>query len=440
MAEQLIKLQSVDIYRDLAYNNFLRVVFSQQKVSVIYGANGCGKTTFLRCLSAVFAQNESILLNEKVKKIVIRYYDDTILKFVEVEKISNDKSEMVKDERMSTLLQQYDWDRFSDSVLNRFKSILFGVNRGISDNIDINEEDITNAIYRVRIQDNYLSHSDTYRLARLILRYLDNKRKSIRGRSIRNVLDLSDPSLTIDGISMDVIEDLLVERVNYAKRISTGKVIKALFDTIADACDSNSSNQEEEIIDIEYKRILLDNKDRLITALKSEENNTVIERIINILENVSVDQELSDVGQNKLLKKLICNMIRELNQESETLRPINKLMEVYNEYIGPDKYLVISEESAEVHFVKSNDVHKIEALSSGEKHLLVLLTIFVIEGYNRNLFMVDEPEISLNMEWQRKLLPLLSELAPNSEIILASHSPSIAHDNSQCLVELERNA
>ena len=67
-----------------------------------------------------------------------------------------------------------------------------------------------------------------------------------------------------------------------------------------------------------------------------------------------------------------------------------------------------------------------------------MLTIFVIEGSNRQIFMVDEPEISLNMKWQKKLLPL-HELAPNAEIIVASHSPSIAHENSQYLVELERH-
>lgn len=50
--------------------------------------------------------------------------------------------------------------------------------------------------------------------------------------------------------------------------------------------------------------------------------------------------------------------------------------------------------------------------------------------------MVDEPEISLNMIWQRKLLPLLNELATNAEIIVASHSPSIARANSKYLVEL----
>jgi predicted ATPase len=129
-------------------------------------------------------------------------------------------------------------------------------------------------------------------------------------------------------------------------------------------------------------------------------------------------------------------MSRELNKESEFLQSINKLTDIFNEYIGPDKYLFISENATSIKFHNSKEYHSIGALSSGERHLLVLLTIFVIEGGNRNIFMVDEPEISLNMTWQKKLLPLLHELAPNAQIIVASHSPSVARNNTNYLVEL----
>lgn len=157
---------------------------------------------------------------------------------------------------------------------------------------------------------------------------------------------------------------------------------------------------------------------------------------IDILENVNERDPISETGNNSLLKKLIVNMSKELNKESEYIQAVNRLTEIFNEYIGPDKYLQISSQEVYVGFRSSDETHKIGSLSSGERHLLVLLTIFVIEGNRRQLFMVDEPEISLNMIWQRKLLPLLNELAPNAEIIVASHSPSIARANSKYLVEL----
>ncbi len=438
MSESLVKLHSVTINRDLSINKTLRVSFSPEMISVIYGENGCGKTTFLRCLSAVFAQNESILLQEKVVSILIEYYSENAKKSVEIKKV--EEEEPIIDENnnpIKFIRIKYDWSLFGCSELKDIKSILFGVNRGLSNTLDVTEEDILNTIFRARFQEVFKTRSEMIRFAHSLQRSIEIRHKNIRGRDIKNLLDLSDPSLTIDGISMEVIEELLVTRVNYAKKISSSKVIKALFDTFADACDSNVSNEDINIETEEYRKLLLDNRDRLITALKSEENNTIIERIIKILENAGDNQEIVGSGNNLLLRKLIFNMIQELNHESETLRSINKLLEVYNEYIGPDKYLEISDEAAVVKFKDSNDSHNIDALSSGEKHLLVLLTVFVIEGSKRQLFMVDEPEISLNMKWQKKLLPLLHELAPTAEIIVASHSPSIAHENSQYLVELE---
>lgn len=439
MSESLLKLQSVTINRDLSINKTLKVVFSTQKISVIYGENGCGKTTFLRCLSAVFSQNDSILLKEKVESIVVKYILNHNGKTVEINRIED--KEVIKDENEEPIIfvsKKYDWEQFHNSDLKNLRSILFGVNRGLSKSIEVSEEDITNVIYKSGVRDCFNNQYDMRRFAHILSRTLKFRNQSIRGRNINNSLGLSEPSLTIDQISMNVIEELLVTRVNYAKKISSSKVIKALFNTFADACDVNVLNDDVNIDENEYRKLLMDNREKLITALNSEENNTIIERIVGILENVSDNQEIVETGQNQLLRKLIYNMIQELNHESETLRSINKLLEVYNEYIGPDKYLEITDEAAILKFNDSDDSHNLDALSSGEKHLLVLLTIFVIEGSNRNLFMVDEPEISLNMTWQKKLLPLLNELAPNAEIIVASHSPSIAHSNSQYLVELER--
>ncbi len=64
-------------------------------------------------------------------------------------------------------------------------------------------------------------------------------------------------------------------------------------------------------------------------------------------------------------------------------------------------------------------------LSSGEKQMLViLLTVLVQDGQPYALFM-DEPEISLHIEWQQQLIRLIRELNPNVQIILTTHSPAV---------------
>ena len=64
-------------------------------------------------------------------------------------------------------------------------------------------------------------------------------------------------------------------------------------------------------------------------------------------------------------------------------------------------------------------------LSSGEKQMLaILLTVLVEDNHPYVLFM-DEPEVSLHIEWQKRLIELILELNPNVQIILTTHSPAV---------------
>lgn len=51
-----VKLKLVEVKRDYSLNSILKVRFSDYKISVIYGENGCGKTTILRLNNAFLAQ------------------------------------------------------------------------------------------------------------------------------------------------------------------------------------------------------------------------------------------------------------------------------------------------------------------------------------------------------------------------------------------------
>lgn len=64
-------------------------------------------------------------------------------------------------------------------------------------------------------------------------------------------------------------------------------------------------------------------------------------------------------------------------------------------------------------------------LSSGEKQMLViLLTVLIEDNLPYTLFM-DEPEVSLHIDWQQKLIDMIIELNPNVQIILTTHSPAV---------------
>lgn len=79
-------------------------------------------------------------------------------------------------------------------------------------------------------------------------------------------------------------------------------------------------------------------------------------------------------------------------------------------------------------------------LSSGEQHEMILLyeLLFMVEP--GSLVLIDEPEISLHLEWQFALLEDLKTVSQlsNVDILMATHSPAIAQSSPELLVRLGR--
>jgi len=64
-------------------------------------------------------------------------------------------------------------------------------------------------------------------------------------------------------------------------------------------------------------------------------------------------------------------------------------------------------------------------LSSGEKQMLAILLTVLVEDQQHYVLFMDEPEVSLHIEWQKRLIDLIMELNPNVQIILTTHSPAV---------------
>ena len=64
-------------------------------------------------------------------------------------------------------------------------------------------------------------------------------------------------------------------------------------------------------------------------------------------------------------------------------------------------------------------------LSSGEKQMLVILLTVLVEDLQPTVLFMDEPEVSLHIEWQKRLIDLIVELNPNVQVILTTHSPAV---------------
>ena len=78
--------------------------------------------------------------------------------------------------------------------------------------------------------------------------------------------------------------------------------------------------------------------------------------------------------------------------------------------------------------VSNGQLIPLEALSSGEKQvLLILLRVFLLDE-KEALVLLDKPETSLDISWQFELVNILVKLNPNAQYFITTHSPSIFGD------------
>ena len=98
----------------------------------------------------------------------------------------------------------------------------------------------------------------------------------------------------------------------------------------------------------------------------------------------------------------------------------------------------VNRSSNEIMLLQYNENLNPYQLSSGEKQMLIILLTVLVQNRQPYTLFMDEPEISLHVEWQQRLIGLIRDLNPNAQIILTTHSPAVIMDGwTDCVVDVE---
>ncbi|MDE7542859.1 ATP-binding protein [Bacillus cereus] len=415
----------------------VNLTFADDNVTIIYGSNGSGKTTLLKIIHGILDFNKTILESEKITDATIVLIDTktNVRNFINVT-YSEDSNE-------------YEWSTdFEDfeAFYENYSSIVFGVNRGITNTTvgKVTPLDVQRMLRHFNLAflgENNRKKERSVRTVEDLADFL-NHQVTMRARRVRRNkmdIDFDKKHIMLDNLSMNHVGDSLYGRYLSEKHYISERVQKALFETLAQVLDSQQNSKKiSESTSSEFLKKLAIYQETLIEVLSELEDNELSNKLIQILSNYNPSLDIKGTNPfegKELMSHLVYNMIIELEKGKGMLNSVSQLVEHFNSYLSPNKKLVVDEDGAKIETPKSS--HGIEKLSSGERHLLSFLTLFIIEGRGRSILMIDEPEISLNLTWQSKLLKLLTEFVPNSQIIVATHSPAIGEYNTNNLVEIE---
>lgn len=412
----MIKLKSIVIKGFKEKSRTVKINFSEESATVIYGENGSGKTTLLKIIHAVFNQNGEYLIEENINEINLVYL--------------NSKSKTTEKKIKITINEdKVNWGA-NIKDLAKHTSILFGVNRGIIHNVGLDASTIHGIVKNMRKLSRMEAVEYSNDLEFILYDYLDSQENL--GIRFRNGWDKLN-HISADVIGIKEIEHYIIKEYRKGQKTTSEKVKNAFFNTISSAVDIELEDKNY-ILPKDFEIRLEKKRNVLVDLVNNLDKSSLQKKLVSFLKK---NKKTSAIEDSKIFRAMLVNILKTVEEESIELKSINKLIEVFNSHLYRNKKLVISEDGAHIRYNSSkNDTHGLDKLSSGERHLLTFLTLFLIIGRGRNFYIIDEPEISLNMKWQRELVPLLSELSPNSQIIVATHSPSIANRNSNYLVEL----
>lgn len=98
----------------------------------------------------------------------------------------------------------------------------------------------------------------------------------------------------------------------------------------------------------------------------------------------------------------------------------------------------IKRDSNEIVLIQGVDELQPYQLSSGEKQILIILLTVLVQNREPFTLFMDEPEISLHVEWQQRLIQMILDFNPNTQVILTTHSPAVIMNGwSDCVTDVE---
>jgi predicted ATPase len=190
----------------------------------------------------------------------------------------------------------------------------------------------------------------------------------------------------------------------------------------------NKKNPKSNKVLFPYLRFdLISTFDNLITEAgrrPDESVKTELDRKIFHLQKSYLDYQLN-IGKKAF--EIVSKNGNGINPQEEVLK-IKKTQERFLEIIDNLFYETgkkINRDKNELTFTTGKDELTPYQLSSGEKQMLVILLTVLVQNNEPYILFMDEPEVSLHFDWQKKLIQFIRELNPNAQIILATHSPAV---------------
>lgn len=449
MSEYIKSVQAIGVHGQFDFFcNF------QEGVNIIYGKNGTGKTTLLHILAnvvnrdfirfaalnfkritVVFSNNEHIQIDLIKRTVSDHYHADILVNGVKIN----------TEEICSRKIIEKDADIDRSYTSEGHKKVIHHLPDGKITKkyhmIDENGQIIMDLIPDIPIKAAYfpsfrtaidawaVNASEDYYVTTgsQRRRTLHQGKKTAFARSLfgQFVPRLDYPATTEIEFELNERIRTALANVSKADRTFFGDVPSKILQSLSDTYDSDSDEETQ---------VLLQDIESLSQRFQKYplEFESMWSKLSKSVQSVPKDEKNKHITSIVLSAyKNALNSIVSIQEDS--FQEIERYLESVNKFLE-NKNLEISSygltKSRAPAIVLCFEGQKpvlmsmSRAFSSGERQIVTL--IYATTKMNQqDVVLIDEPEISLNVDWQRKLLPEMVGQMPSKQLIVCTHSPII---------------
>lgn len=385
-----MKLSKIEIKGLFDIFDYSIPLHNEESLSIITGPNGFGKTMILNIIDSLFNNN-------------LAFFQTLVFGSVLIETEDKTKLSLVKEQDYVLLkLEKH------DIVLTEYKL-----------------EQYINKLFSAEEQDNQLSifYQNLNEVLDSPKVHLIKEQRLINRSSLfvsGNLLELDEEELTIDMIHRCAIE------------------LKSLLDRYTQ--QSYVINQQ---IDSTFpKRLLTENEKISIEEFNNRFRilRTKHEKLqsFGLMESIQEVPTYDEKNANVLLVYL-----KDSEDKIKVFEGLLARLELFTNILNNSRFIYktikVDRKKGFVFITNKGKELKLTELSSGEQHEVVMLYELIFKTTLNTLVLIDEPELSLHVTWQKSFLNDILTIMKlqKMQVIIATHSPQIINDRWDLVFNLE---
>lgn len=460
---QLIFASVENLFGNLTHE----IPLSKEGITFIHGPNGSGKTATLNLVEAALNRDLVKLRSTWFSKLTLHFSGGLGLRIERettgIETVSTPRTAIERQEITTLVFVRKIFDKSKDSFIDKEKKAiqpaLYQEYTRASRSSKVTDQAVRLSRFidqflpflerlgprqwRAKETGQLLSYTDVLemygdRLPFLLPEWVNEICSRVKLSTIKaqRLLSISTQSASIGTETQQKVEDSV--------NVNAAELSMRIGHAMAEATWSSQAKERS----FPRRIILGEGIEKKSEAMLRQQYKELEEKIQGLVETGLYTETVAiELPKKKLTpthKTIVALYLADMSEKLEKFDNLQARLLAFREIIGAKlqrKEMVVDRQKG--YFFKTTKGNVVElapsALSSGEQHQIVMFYQLLFSTAKESLFLIDEPEISLHVEWQRQFLSDLQRVSKlmGHTFLVATHSPQIINSRFDLAVGLD---